>query len=62
METMANVSTTDDDAYCEVDLVDLLNKAEEPKPLYYDAAPLRREGSQKRRINDFKVIFFVRNF
>ena len=58
MEIISSVSTKEDDAYGEVDLVDLINKAELPKPLY-DVAPMRRGDSKRRRINDFKVINYI---
>lgn len=60
MEQIASVSTVKDDAYGQVNLVDLIHKVDkgEPKVVYYDTAagsPTGGDQSMKRRIESFQV-------
>ena len=53
MEKIVSICAKEDDAYGQVDLVELINRAD--PNLLYDITPTKRGGSLRRRIYDFKV-------
>ena len=62
MEQITSVSMVEDDAYGQVDLVELIHKVDkgesrrESRVIYYDsAAGTQGDQSMKRRIDSFKV-------
>ena len=58
MEQIASISTVEDDAYGQVNLVELIHKVDkgEPKAAYYETpVGAQGDGFMKRRVESFKV-------
>ena len=57
MEQIVSVATVEDDAYGQVNLVELIHKADqgESKAAYYDIDTAGGDQIMKRRISNFKV-------
>lgn len=56
MDKITAVCSSEDDAYGQVDLVELINKADKAEPrATYELTAAKQDDAMKRQIVDFKV-------